>query len=203
MALLSRPSLNILGSKTAVPISYPASALVQVAMNPADFFGVEPVTSNLSVVPAVAELTANPTDYRGPGRVRHAGRLPLMDFSSTFMGHQFRVNGNVATFELTVANFNELHQFIADIDSLVPALFSVVVNAPVEINDIRGRVHESSFVVVSNLAVSNSVEAVDLNSRLKQQFDKFDFSGHPIPPYLRAAARYIQQGTDLRHMVFT
>ena len=198
MLILSRPSTQVQVAAKESDVTFPAQAVVNVKMSPDELFGLAPLTGKLGVTPVGLTCQVQHTNYRGPGRISTVGSYPRMQFSSRFLGHDFSLTGNIATFKLTVSSLSQLDFFVAYIDALFIALFSGAFHAPVDIEEIDGTLQEFPFTVRSSLSVSNAVPITPQELPLKSYFD--DVAPQDFAPGVSviSALRYLQQADRLQ-----
>lgn len=198
MLVLSRPSTQLRVAANESDVTFPAEAVVNIKMSPDELFGLAPLTGKLCVTPVGLDCGFQRTNYRGPGRISASGSYPSMQFSSRFLGHEFSLVGNVATFKLEISTLSDLELFVAYVDSLFTALISGAFHAPVDIEEIDGTVQEFAFTVHSSLSVSNSVLITPQELPLKSYFDNVAPQAFVPSVPVVAALRYLQQADRLQ-----
>ena len=197
MLILNRPPLKVHGKASPEQIKFPAEAVVNVKLSPNELFGMAPLSGRLSIAPVGATLNLERTDYRGANRIKVKGHYPVTDFSAQFIGRNFRLKGDIATFTFSVSSFHELDLFVAYADSLFPALFSGALQVAVEVEEIGGTLQGFPFKTIIETTSSNPILITAEQLPFKAYFDTIAPQDYlPSLPII-SSLRYLQQASRL------
>jgi hypothetical protein len=173
-------------------------------MSPLEFFGSAPLSGRLATVPVGAVCGMSSTSYRGPGRITVTGSYKSQSFRARFLGQEFELVDNIATFGFQANQLEELDRLVAYVDTLFPAQFSGAVPAPIEIEDISGTLNGLKFSVWSSMKASNALSITLETLPLKEYFDTTTPQDFVPGLFMIAAFRYLQQAdrleTEGRHL---
>jgi hypothetical protein len=198
MLLLHKQRVKVRVEALEGDLAFPAAAVVNIVLGPADLFGLAPLNGKLGVVPVGSSLEHHRTDLYGVDRLTVSGSFQRAKFDSSFLGYPFVLSENTATFRFSVQNLGELDKFVMYANALFAGLFSVAYPIAVDIEAIEGTLADKRFTVCGELSVSNPILCVRSIDEIKPFFDETTPQSFLPSIPLIAAVRYLQQSERLR-----